>query len=44
MAQKKKAGTEATSLQIEVETEMQWRTLLRREGLIGTVLTLTIRI
>ena len=36
MAQKKKAEGGATSLQIEVETEMQWRTLLRREGLIGT--------
>ncbi|CAG7818128.1 unnamed protein product [Allacma fusca] len=33
MAGKKKQA-ENISLQIEVETEMQWRTLLRREGLI----------
>jgi hypothetical protein len=31
----KKPDPALTAFQIEVETEMQWRSLLRREGLVG---------
>ena len=39
MAGKKKAQ-DSVSLQIEVETDIQWRSLLLREGLIGNSLNL----